>query len=135
ALRQLAPVAGRVEDVQYPDRAVQLHGRADLDAGLRQPLPLRLDAVDVDSGHTTLVPFRGLALRQRDFGRAAVERDPLPLVVGERLGEAEQLLIERARPVEVADVVPDSHSIKAGSSRNSFRLWRKPAAGAPSTAR
>ena len=40
-----------------------------------------------------------------------------------------------ARGVKIGDAVPNSHNINAGSSSSSLTVWRKSAAGAPSTAR
>src|SRR5207248_1742311 len=113
--------------------AVQLDHRPDLDPGRRQPLTLGLHVLGVDRGDSALLSER-LALAERDFGRAAVERDP-PLVVDVGLFEAEGAGVERTPPLEIANAVPDSHSIRAGSSSSSLTDWRNPAAGAPSTAR
>ena len=93
------------------------------------------DVVDVDGRDRPFLVGRLVGLADGDLGRAAVERRPAFLLVDEHLGEAEHVPIERPRSVEIRDAVPDPHNIRAGSSSSSLTVWRKSAAGAPSTAR
>src|SRR2546423_10120719 len=133
-LRHLNPVAVRIVDVEQPHRPMELEHRPDLDLRIRKPLALPFDVLDVDRRDRALLRL-GLALRQRDLRALTIERRPALLVVDERLREPEQIPIERARRAQVPNPVPDSHSIKPGSSKSSFTSWRNSAAGAPSTAR
>src|SRR5918992_164963 len=135
-LGQLDPVSVRVVDVEDAHLVVQLQDDADLDALVAEPLRLRLQVLDVDVRDAALLR---LALRERDLHPAALEARPAAVGVEVRLGEGEHVAVERAAPVEVANVVPDdrarAHSASPGSSRNAFTVPRNSDATAPSTAR
>ena len=92
---------------------------ADVDAVLPQSLGLGLHVVDVDVRDAASAAARP---RERDLHPAALELRPAVVGVDERLGEAELVAVEAPRRVEVADAVPDRHSARPGSSRNSFSV-------------
>src|SRR3954469_25988462 len=138
-LSQLNAIPVGVVHVEEPHLARQLEDDPDLDARVAQPVGLFLQVGDVDVRDALVAR---LALREPDLHLAAPELRPARVEVDGVLLEAEHVLVEAAPLVEVADVVPDrgrhgreSYSASPGSSRLSFRVWRKAAAGAPSTAR
>src|SRR4051812_13164693 len=138
-LSQLNAIPVGVVHVEEPHLARQLEDDPDLDARLAQSVGLLLQIGDVDVRDALVAR---LALREPDLHLAAPELRPARVEVDSELLEAEHVLVEAATLVEVADVVPDrgrhrreSYSASPGSSRLSFSVWRKAAAGAPSTAR
>src|SRR5438034_4927405 len=138
-LSQLNAIPVRVVHVEEPHLARQLEDDPDLDASLAQPVGLLLEVGRVDVRDAFVAR---LALREPDLHLASPELRPARVEVDGELLEAEHVLVEAATLVEVADVVPDrgrhgreSYSASPGSSRLSFSVWRKAAAGAPSTAR
>src|SRR5262245_35088808 len=106
-LRKLDAVSVRVEHVEDPHRAVELHDHADLDSGFPQAIGLHAHVGNGHRGDSALVPLR---LPERDLHIAALEPHPAAVRVGEGLLEAEHTGIERPRGVEIADAVPDVHS-------------------------
>src|SRR3954452_2549844 len=138
-LSQLNAIPVGVVHVEEPHLARQLEDDPDLDARLAQSVGLLLQVGDVDVRDALVAR---LALREPDLHLASPELRPARVEVDGELLEAKQVLVEAAALVEVADVVPDrgrhrreSYSASPGSSRLSFSVWRKAAAGAPSTAR
>src|SRR5256886_8899799 len=138
-LSQLNAIPVRVVHVEEPHLARQLEHDPDLDARLAQPVGLLPEVGDVDVRDAFVAR---LALREPDLHLASPELRPARVEVDGELLETEYVPVEAATLVEVAHVVPDrgrhgreSYSASPGSSRLSFSVWRKAAAGAPSTAR
>src|SRR5215475_10130676 len=133
---KLDSVAVRVVDVEEAHLGVELEHGSDLDSLAAQALGLSLDVVDVDRRDARV--FLGIPLGDRDLHLAVHQPRPTALFVQVGLDEAELPRVEAASGVEVAHLVPDLdrlHSIRPGSSSSSLSVWRKFAAGAPSTVR
>src|SRR6185312_5033159 len=105
-----------------------LENDPDLDARRLQPLGLGLDVGDVDRRDA---PFLGLALGHEDLAGPLLVAGHVLVRVD--LGQSERVPEEHAPGGQVADAVDDHHySVRPGSSRKSFTVWRNSAATAPS---
>src|SRR6478736_3683328 len=122
---KLDAVAVGVVDIEHAHLAVQLQHRADLDALGAEAVCFGLDVRHVHGRYSGLA--LGLALRDRDIHRAALQRRPAACLVEVGLPEAELLGVERAAGFEISYSVPDldrAHSIRPGSSRNALTVRR-----------
>src|SRR6185437_16029016 len=105
-LRQLDAIAVRVVDVEQAHDALRdLDDSADLDAFLPEALGLAFHVVDVDMRDCAV--GLGIAFGEADLHRAVPEMRPAFGEVDGDLLETERLAIERARRIELPDVVPD----------------------------
>src|SRR4029077_10476057 len=106
--------------------AGQLEDDPDLDARVAQPSGLAFEVGDVDVRDAVVVR---LAMREPALHLAPLKRRPAPIEVDRDLLEAEQIAVEAAPLVEVADVVPDRGRHRSPTTRAPDPLGSPSASG------